>query len=272
MKRNHFFILSGALFILGLIVLFISIRNIAVLGTGLMGIAAVLCFGLMFAALYLFTEALREEKATYYEWKTRPIHKARIASAIVREKIAKLLILDTSIIISCEEKIFELIKNYDTVIVGPKVIDQIKEPGLRKAVQQKSIVCNPNLKYNDLAKKYLEQTSKHKFYLSVIQDKARDVEFEKTDKYQRTREHAMKILSDNKEEPTDQNLKNLVEGTFKVDAADIEVVALALQKCEELKGWEITVGEKDSHIEEAVMQIKKVHPEYKLEYINPYEK
>jgi len=195
--------------------------------------------------------------------------KERIKS-LSQHQSDRILILDTSLILSYSPADLEdLSKNY-SLIVTPEVVTQVRDPAMKLVVQKTCTVQTPDPAYVSIASTALENASKNKFYDILTGRSPPPSNYTEGQKYRRICISLMDRIKSRHETPSPEKLKKEAERHFPVDLADVSVLAMAMQISQ--KTQLVLIGEKDVDLEESVNLVKKGSSKFSnIDYFSPYK-
>ncbi len=192
------------------------------------------------------------------------------------------IIIDTSAVLDyTPEEIKKMLASYDKAFIPREVIKEVKnkerEWGYRNtpranlleryAEENKTLVDKNTIKrYRGIARRYLEQTEKAKFYdvitpildekdLRKREEMVSDLPRDMLSEYIRVTRRAIKYLKKKRKPITEESFRKQLENNYRVSKADIDVLATALLQAR--RGKTAIIQEKDSDFEQAVDSIEE---------------
>jgi len=187
----------------------------------------------------------------------------------ITPKTKKTLVLDTSFIraytAAGADALFKHLKGYDAIIVPKAVYDELGSSRFNdlKKVLSKYKAQEPLeefTRYRKVARDYIEQTNKHMYNEEIIPIILKEKSSPKS------RREAAPLIEETKKllgymaqkraPITRENLIRESERHHRASDADVDVLASALAEAGYTKG-DVVIGEKDTHLRDAVDMIKK---------------
>lgn len=195
----------------------------------------------------------------------------------------RVLILDTSLLLTYSPQELKRILKRERVFIPNSVLEEIKNPNLKKLIEAQRVAPEGYSKLEEEAKKYLKNTDKHQMFLTLMPYLEARLEGKELDLNRRdvaeiknkigrlmklAREEKIDMGGDNK--TILKKAKEYLERHCRLSDADIDVVAIALYEAKQ--GKHALVGEKDIDIRQAINIIKKDNPRLgkNIDYIEPY--
>ena len=259
--------ISLILFLLGLFFVINSQANItgAVVGVSVKSSSFIgLILMVLAGLLYQTTATLEGRTISLYEFMRRIDDKEP-------DKSKRAVILDTSVILPYSSSDMESVLQTNKVLIPRSVLDEIDDSYLKQIVKDNVTVVEVDPGYKKIAKKYLEETSKNKFQKILKGELPQPTSRVEAQKYMKIGLILKERLRTRGQLFTKENLIKETKRSFPVSETDVDVLAVALFEARHHK--HTIVGENDSHLQEAIENIKKMEfgiSEY-LDYVNPYQ-